>query len=319
MLRFGDGMQVLIDEKSQLRIQDFRQAGAAARAVMDLGAGAARFVTVGDRRLFVRTPQATFEVATPSDFSLSVVGASTSLSVEVGAVAVNSQREKVQFDARSAGVIRGSGSPEFVSSASLPAGVSSTFARLGEVELALAPAAPVELESVDWRKGLYFGGSVGRSRFQESIAIGSVIDSGEVTTNSTGFKFFGGYQILRYLAVEGAYVDLGKAKYQGTFAGAPVGNGEVRASGGNFSAVGTLPLGDAVLFGKVGAFAWETGASDDAGTGGFSSKASGINGSFGAGAGYNFKNGIGVRAELEKFKLGGSSATLLSVGALYRF
>src|SRR6185436_1230737 len=128
-----------------------------------------------------------------------------------------------------------------------------------------------------------------------------------------------GYEFLRFLAAEVAYFDLGKAKYQGAFGCIAVGNGEVKASGGNFSAVGTLPLGDAVLFGKVGLFAWETNAADDAGTGGYSARSVGYDLSFGAGAGYNFKSGFGMRAEVEKFKIGNSSATLLSLGALYRF
>ncbi|HXU41048.1 MAG TPA: outer membrane beta-barrel protein [Burkholderiales bacterium] len=319
LLTFGDGMQVLIDEKSQLRVLDFRQTGTAARAVMDLSAGAARFVTPEENRLFVRTPEATLEAASASDFSL-VAGAGTHLSVERGAVTASSQRDKVQFGPSSAGVIRGWGSlPERVPAANLPAAVSSTLARLGNVAVAVVPPPP-EPDVVDrWRKGAYLGASIGRSRFKENIAIGPLIDSGEVQTNSTGFKIFGGYQFVSFLAAEVAYVDLGKAKYQGTFGGAPVGNGEVKASGVNFSAVGTLPLGDAVLFGKVGVFAWETGAADDAGTGGFSAKASGGDLSYGAGAGYNFKSGFGLRAELEKFKIGSSSATLLSLGALYRF
>jgi len=323
VLRFGDGMQVLLDEKSQLRVFDFRQAGAAARTVTDLSAGAARFVTVGDSRLFVRTPQGTLEVATPSDFSL-LVGASTYLFVEVGAVAASSQRDTVQFGRHSAGVMPSGGAPPGrIPAADLPAGASSAFARLANVVLALAPAPPApELASLDWRKGLYLGGSFGRSRYKENIAIGPLIDSGEVHTSATGFKIFGGYQILRFLAAEAAYVDLGKAKYQGTFNGFAVANGEVTTHGGNFSAVGTLPLGDAVLFGKVGVFAWETTAGDTGVGGlstGFTSKGTGYNVSFGAGADYNFKGGFGMRAEFEKFKIGSSSATLLSLGALYRF
>lgn len=168
-------------------------------------------------------------------------------------------------------------------------------------------------------QGFYVGGSVGRSDADDSNAVPDLITSGSVDGTDTGFKIFGGYQFNPYFGLELAWVDLGTAKYSGSFSGFPVTGGSVKTQGFNFSAVGTYPFGSGfAVFGKVGAFAWESKQNDVTAGTPFSNKESGGDVSFGVGASYDFTKNIGIRAEWERFKAVGD-IDLLSVGLAYKF
>jgi OOP family OmpA-OmpF porin len=168
-------------------------------------------------------------------------------------------------------------------------------------------------------QGFYVGGSVGRSDADDSNAVPDLITSGTVDGKDSGYKIFGGYQFNPYFGLELAWVDLGTASYSGSFSGLPVTGGTVKTSGFNFSAVGTWPVGAGfALFGKVGAFAWESRQSDVTGGAPFSTKENGGDVSFGLGASYDFTKNIGIRAEWERFKAVGD-IDLLSVGLVYKF
>jgi OOP family OmpA-OmpF porin len=165
----------------------------------------------------------------------------------------------------------------------------------------------------------YIGGSAGESDADDGNAIPSLITSGPVDGKDTGMKFFGGYQFNQNLAVELAYVDLGKAKYSGTFGGAPVTGGSVKTSGFNASVVGVLPLNPSFsLFAKAGLFAWEAKARDVTGGAPFSGKDDGADLSLGFGGAYNLTSNFSLRAEWEQFDAV-DSISLLSVGVAYKF
>lgn len=165
----------------------------------------------------------------------------------------------------------------------------------------------------------YLGGSFGKSDFDDGNAIPDLITSGTVDGKDSGFKIFGGYQFNQNFGVELAYVDLGKAKYSGTFGALPVTGGSVDTTGFNFSAVGTLPLNPSFeLFGKVGLFAWEAQARDTTGGVPFSGKDDGADLSFGIGASYNINKNLSVRAEWEQFKAV-DTISLLSLGIVFKF
>ena len=186
------------------------------------------------------------------------------------------------------------------------------------VAMVLAVAAwvaPSEAPAQGW----YVGGSVGRSDADDGNAVPDLITSGSVDGTDTGFKIFGGYQFNPYFGLELAWVDLGTAKYSGSFSGFPVTGGTVKTQGFNFSAVGTYPFGSGfAVFGKVGALAWESKQNDTTAGTPFSNKESGGDVSFGIGASYNFNKNIGIRAEWERFKAVGD-IDLLSVGLAYKF
>jgi FecR protein len=79
-LKFDDGMQVVLNENSLLRIVDFRQTEnrASDRAVLDLLRGGARVVTGriardNPKQFFFRVPQTQLMVERPADFSVVLV------------------------------------------------------------------------------------------------------------------------------------------------------------------------------------------------------------------------------------------------------
>lgn len=168
-------------------------------------------------------------------------------------------------------------------------------------------------------QGFYIGGSVGESDADDGNAIPDLITSGPFDGKDSGMKFFGGYQFNQNLAVELAYVDLGKATYSGTFGGSPVTGGSVKTSGLNASVVGTLPLNPSFsLFAKAGMFAWEAKARDITGGAPFSDKDDGADLSFGFGGAYNLTKNFSLRAEWEQFEAV-DKISLLSVGVAYKF
>jgi OOP family OmpA-OmpF porin len=168
-------------------------------------------------------------------------------------------------------------------------------------------------------QGFYIGGSVGESDADEGNAIPDLITSGSVDGKDSGMKFFGGYQFNQNLAVELAYVDLGKATYSGTFGPFPVTGGSVKTSGLNASVVGTLPLNPSFsLFAKAGLFTWEAKARDTTGGVPFSGKEDGSDLSYGFGGAYNLTKNFSLRAEWEQFEAV-DQISLLSVGVAYKF
>lgn len=165
----------------------------------------------------------------------------------------------------------------------------------------------------------YVGASAGSSDIASGITEG-LITSGAVDGKDSGTKLYGGWRFRPNLAVELAWVDLGKASYSGDFLGTPVTAGTVKVSGFNSSLVGLYPATEKLeLFAKVGLFAWDASASDITGGIPFSGKTNGANASFGAGANYYFTKNVGARLEWEHFELDPGKASLLSAGIIVKF
>ncbi len=96
--------------------------------------------------------------------------------------------------------------------------------------------------------GFYVGGSIGKSSVELEDA-----DSGEdFKGNDSGFRLTAGYRFLKWVAVEGGYIDFGTT--DDTILGVPF-EGEFNAP--YLTAVGLLPLGNFDLFGKAGFAAWD--------------------------------------------------------------
>lgn len=109
----------------------------------------------------------------------------------------------------------------------------------------------------------YVGLSVGQSRakIDEERITANLLGAGLTTTSmtrdesDTAYKLFGGYQLNRYVALEGGYFNLGKFGFTSTTA-QPAGtlNGSIKLQGLNLDLVGTLPLGERFsVIGRVGA------------------------------------------------------------------
>jgi OOP family OmpA-OmpF porin len=165
----------------------------------------------------------------------------------------------------------------------------------------------------------YLGASLGSTDADDGNAIPELIDAGTVDGEDSGFKLFGGYQFNRNLAVELAYVDLGKLEYSGTFGGLSVTGGKVQTTGFNASAVGIVPLSPSFsLFGKVGVFSWLAKARDVTGGAPFAGEEDDADVSFGLGAAYHVNANFSVRAEWEQFEAL-DKISLISIGVAVRF
>jgi len=182
---------------------------------------------------------------------------------------------------------------------------------------ALMLASPFALAQSAER--FYLGASAGASDIDDGMTAG-LITSGTVDGSDSGTKIFGGFRFGQKLALELAFVDLGKLSYSGDFSGTPVTGGKVKVSGFNTSLVAlhqaTPKLG---LFAKAGLYAWEAKASDVTGGVPFAAKDDGANLSLGIGADYYFTKNVGARLEWEHFNLDPEKASLVSAGIVVKF
>jgi OOP family OmpA-OmpF porin len=119
-------------------------------------------------------------------------------------------------------------------------------------------------------KGWYLGASVGQSIIDaSSAAIDEAIVGRGFTAAATqaddtapGWKLYAGYRALRYFAVEGTYVDLGKTSFDTQTLGPPSQlHGNVRADALSLDGMGLLPIGERfMVFARAGLFRWDSDA-----------------------------------------------------------
>lgn len=181
----------------------------------------------------------------------------------------------------------------------------------------------------------YVVGSVGQSsadidkgRLDGALTLAGVTGLGSsVNKTDTAYKLQVGYQFNQNFAVEGGYVDLGKAKYSASFTGGNLST-EYKASGLNVAAIGILPVTDAFsVFGKLGVMNAKVDASAGGIALGNSASATKISPNWGLGVSYDVNKQFAIRAEFEQFsKVGDASkigqeadVNLLSAGAVWKF
>jgi OOP family OmpA-OmpF porin len=152
--------------------------------------------------------------------------------------------------------------------------------------VALSPLA-AHAQNSNWYAVLSVGQStfdVDRSDLDSAIhGIGLAIDSSSLDDTDTGYKIQAGYKFSENFALEGGYMDLGRASYSGdalpdTFLGVDSFHlgADVQAYGFNIDAVGILPLGAGFsVFGKAGLVITQTEisvAANGSGVGGSASE-----------------------------------------------
>jgi len=162
------------------------------------------------------------------------------------------------------------------------------FALIAASAFAISPAIAQD-------SGFYVGAGIGEFS----------VDAGGFDGSDTGFKVFGGYRFIPYLAVEVEYLDGGTVEDGGL---------ELDLSGFNLSGVGILPVGEKFsLFAKLGMIFW------DADTNGFGDD-SGEDFSWGIGAGYSFTDQFGMQLEYQGFEIeDADTVDMISLGASWKF
>lgn len=181
--------------------------------------------------------------------------------------------------------------------------------------------------------GFYLGGSFGQAKMSDFSGsdVDAVFASVGVTSRSTtdtkddGWKVFAGYRIMKYLAVEGAYTNLGEASSRSVVTAPVPGtlNISAEAEAWSLSMLGILPLNDKFsLFGRLGFNTWNvdvkaTGTGSGATTFNYDDKGTDV--LYGVGASYHFTPNLNLRAEWERYNLDGNDVDFLSAGLGWSF
>jgi hypothetical protein len=160
--------------------------------------------------------------------------------------------------------------------------------------------------------GFYIGGAAGSSSLDVSY---DQSGTGQVKydDSDSGYKVFLGYNFgiipLINVAVEGSYVDLGKA--QGTVAGS---SSDTAVTGLNAYGLLGFNFGPFSLFGKVGSISWDSESTVQ----GNKVKTSGSDPAYGVGAQFQLGS-IAIRAEYEVFDIDTADIGFASIGLSYTF
>ncbi len=169
----------------------------------------------------------------------------------------------------------------------------------------------------DAKNGVYVGASVGQTTLEiDDLNIDP--DTFDYKADSTTTKFFVGYRFMRYLAVEGSYIDFGSLSDSVSVDGDTV-SLDTDLKGFDACAMGMLPLGIADIFVKGGFVSWDADIRAAVGEIIEYDSEDGLDMVVGLGAQVRFK-GLAVRAEFEYFDIADAdSVYLISVGASYTF
>lgn len=150
------------------------------------------------------------------------------------------------------------------------------------------------------------GYKLDRAEFDGSLRRAGATGLSSTTDESdTGYKLQFGYRFAPNVALEGGYVDLGKARYTAVFLGG-VAEASVKAHGANLALLGILPINGAFsAFAKIGAINAKAETSLRTSRFNVSVNNTYLRFNDGIGLEWNVGNHIGARLEYEQFhKLG---------------
>lgn len=185
--------------------------------------------------------------------------------------------------------------------------------------------------------GWYFGGGVGQSRakiddaritrglFGAGLATTSLVDD----DRDLAYKIYGGYRFGRYVALEGGYFDLGKFGFKANTSPTGTLAGDIKLRGANLDLVGILPIASGFsAFGRVGV-TYAHASDSFRGSGAVhvtnpNPSRGGLNYKFGAGVQYDFNPSLGMRVEVERYRVNDAvgnkgDVDLALVGLVYKF
>jgi OOP family OmpA-OmpF porin len=183
---------------------------------------------------------------------------------------------------------------------------------------AQAARAPATAEAF---KPFYLGGSIGISNFNldgndfpsnvQFAALPGVPVTSSFDDQSTGYQAFGGWRFNRFLAVEGGYTWLGKAKVQYSAPGA-FADVTFKDQAWTLAGMATMPFDYGLsIFGQMGV-AWHFTRAQVSGQALNSPISDGATDNragflWGVGAGWDFNPTVGLRAQYQNFGTAGSS------------
>lgn len=157
----------------------------------------------------------------------------------------------------------------------------------------------------------YVGLNLGRSDYDLGCGVGGF----GCDSKGNAVNIYTGGMFNRYIGAELGYVNLGRMDR---------GGGRTEAQGINLSLVGRVPLGVVHLFGKVGGVYGRTEVSASPLSGLATGKASGWEGSYGAGLGFDLSPRSSIVVEWNRYDLrfagvGKQKVETTSIGYMHRF
>jgi len=171
--------------------------------------------------------------------------------------------------------------------------------------------------------GPYVGGGYGRF----DLHIHNLADVGQaadtiVDSNDNAWKLFAGWRLNPYVALEGAYINLGNPGEKFVATGSN-GTYKVHVTGFAPTLIGALPLGPVEIFAKAGYYFYDVKLNvnvQSAGSAGIQSSHSRSDFLYGAGAGFTFVDHLHVRGEYERIDIANyDSSDALWLTAAWRF
>lgn len=207
------------------------------------------------------------------------------------------------------------------------------------ISLALGLAASATAFGADaGRPGFYLGAAVGKAYgdLDRGNLTGPLSEAGFTVNGSseddddTGWKILGGYQVNPYFGVEASWVDLGEYSIKAEVGGANPGQvkSKLDLSGAfNLGVTAGYPFTDRLsAFAKIGAVFWDADVESTAslafGTASSKDDDDGTDLSFGLGIRYYVTDHIALRADWDRYQIGGDADTdvdLWSVAVQYKF
>jgi opacity protein-like surface antigen len=186
--------------------------------------------------------------------------------------------------------------------------------------LLIAAAAPALAENPS---GPYVGGGYGRFdlHIHNFNDVGQAADT-IVDSNDNAWKLFAGWRLNPYVALEGAYINLGNPGEKFVATGSN-GTYNVKITGFAPTLIGALPLGPVEIFAKAGYYFYDVKLNvnvQSLGSAGIESSHSRSDLLYGAGAGITFVDHLHVRGEYERIDISNyKSSDALWLSAAWRF
>ncbi|MDD2775881.1 MAG: OmpA family protein [Gallionella sp.] len=207
----------------------------------------------------------------------------------------------------------------------------------------VAIASPLAMaDEAGWTddSGWFMGANIGQSRttIDDPRITANLLAQGLTTTaiadnnRDTGYKLFGGYQFNKYFGLEGGYFNLGQFGFLSTTLPAGSLAGNIKLQGLSFGTVGTLPITERFsAFGRLG-LNYAQSRTSFSGTGAGlgvvplnpNPNKNQINYKLGLGVQYDVTPSLGMRAEVERYRVNDAignkgDVDLYTIGLIYRF
>jgi len=158
--------------------------------------------------------------------------------------------------------------------------------------------------------GFFVAAGIGTARLDETF------DGFEIDADSTAYRLSAGYRFNRYLAIEGAYLNLGRFDQTFEVDGERV-DVSLKADGFTFGATGYLPLGDRwSLLARTGAFFWDGDADINRVS---AARPEDANLFIGAGVAMALSPKLSLTADVSRYDLDDVSSTVVTAGVVFSF